>query len=228
VSQMRDDRKRARHRSALLIVSLCLLSACGQGSPADTSGSSTLDDEGAIQDSTAHSVPPSTTPVDTAVSALIYQTDDLGVTPMPEEEMMDFLVRCLEANGIPARRIGEGAQFGHGNWSQAQMQAATKVSDACIKLADEAGISGHLDMSDPADRERIYDDYIEVTECLRANGFTPADPPSMDSFLETGRLWDPYAGMSFDEGMEGDEVCPSNHFAFVRLSDYGEWNGTSG
>lgn len=82
---------------------------------------------------------------------------------------------------------------------------ATLVA-ACSRQAGDGVEPG------PATDRLVFDQYLDVHQCLRDGGFETSDPPlTYESWVEGGEAWNPWTGFSPEDhtGMEQAlRACP--------------------
>lgn len=77
----------------------------------------------------------------------------------------------------------------------------SEVVGRCLELPGERGwlIPSPFDGTDDANR-LLYDIWLEIHDCLVANGYPTTEPPSEEVFVEEGGTgWNPYKGMIGDK-----------------------------
>ncbi|AXH97534.1 hypothetical protein [Ornithinimicrobium avium] len=100
-------------------------------------------------------------------------------------------VQCLQDAGFPADLQSDGnIRVKVNPDQQAAYQAA---SEACDEQVDP-GVAA-LPLSD-AELEWLYGEYVASYECLKAQGYDPVQPPSLEAYIGVYRsgepTWSPY------------------------------------
>ncbi len=139
-----------------------------------------------------------------------YPVPDFG-GEVPEE--YPFVLDCMEWYGFPGEVdpvTGEGLVFDYAPEATGEFMAAiTDCSNAWRRLA---GLR-----TEPPDRDELatmYDRFLEVQECLVANGFPVEDPPTREVFVETESPWHPYnalykGGVDTEVLEAAEAACPA-------------------
>lgn len=130
-------------------------------------------------------------------------------------ERVEFYASCLTDEGMAVEidyvdlgvtyRIPEGQENTY-NRIKAECRVATR---------ERFGMTDH---PQPADLERWYQAYVWTWRCLSEFGYTLNDPPTIDSFVDSGGAnWQPYAelvlGGGAPDGEERralEEACPQD------------------
>lgn len=145
-----------------------------------------------------------------------YPSDVLGVD---DEE---WYVGCMESLGIEAgySRSGFGTVLTSGNGVSDASDRRGLASGACLKYPEWIGMEP-VGGSALTGRE-LYDQLVEVYECLIEHGYPTSDPPSFESFEspENGaKPWDPYefvGGPTYFYGVDVFSITEEE------LNEYGE------
>lgn len=111
---------------------------------------------------------------------------------------------CLTEAGIPAELTDDGGV--HMIPPPGQEVAAQAVAQRC---SEELGYSGMPPPLDGATLRALYERYLEAVECLRANGYSPAQPVSEDVYIER-QVVPPYEGIDLTTVDAGEmlRLCP--------------------
>ncbi|GAA5167617.1 hypothetical protein [Ornithinimicrobium tianjinense] len=114
-------------------------------------------------------------------------------------EFFGRVADCMTGHGFPAEVIDDGSRGGVEFASPPGQEAAAE--SAYGSCAEENG--GEPTPAPPSDNEveEIYQNLLEVRDCLEGEGYTTPDPPSLATFVEQYRragldqevtLWSPY------------------------------------
>jgi len=131
-----------------------------------------------------------------------------GVVPFGSEEHMSYLMSCVESAGFEV--TPDLVHLGYTVHAGAQEDRFFKVDAACGQAAIDSGLVASR--SNPS-RESLVVDYrakLVQYQCLADHGFTPLGPPSEESFLDSGGMWDPFSGVGSAQFSEAEVVCPHN------------------
>jgi hypothetical protein len=110
-------------------------------------------------------------------------------------DFWEFVVACAAQAGVHLEVID-------GDPPGVKTDSATSRTDQVIERCLQVGrdqewiVSSPFDGSQEANR-LLYLLWLDVHQCLEANGYSTKPPPSEDAFAEQGSdLWNPYAAMS--------------------------------
>lgn len=126
-------------------------------------------------------------------------------------EVTALEVQCANDQGVPVHVIPPGDGIGYGDVASGQQTMAAAVIEAC-----RAGL--RLPPYEPPTRDqltRLYYDLVDTRACLEGEGYTIAEPPTLDTFIDsytTGDAWSPYLSLpdTLTAGEWGhvERVCP--------------------
>jgi hypothetical protein len=127
-------------------------------------------------------------------------------------EVTRLEIQCLHDHGFPVEVIPPGDGISFSNVPSEQMEAADRTFEAC-----QAGLN-LPEYAEPTHEqlEQHYYYLLELKECVEAEGYATTDPPSLETFIETGGLWSPYdlvandLQMGIQEWYALNEACPQN------------------
>lgn len=125
-------------------------------------------------------------------------------------EVTRLQIQCMRDQGFEVEAIPPGDGIDFSNVSPIQHRVAQKTSWACL-----TGLN-LPEPTEPTDEQLAehYDYLVEVKECLEAEGYETSDPPSLDTYIETGGRWSPYSLVAQDDTIGIEEwnalnvACP--------------------
>lgn len=125
-------------------------------------------------------------------------------------EVTRLQIQCMRDQGFEVEPIPPGDGIDFSNVPPTQHQEAQKTSWACL-----TGLN-LPEPTEPADDQLAehYDYLLEAKECLEAEGYETGDPPSLDTYIETGGQWSPYNLVAQDDTIGIEEwnalnvACP--------------------
>lgn len=105
-------------------------------------------------------------------------------------EYLERLANCMTDAGFPAEIQPDGGL--RINAPKSQDAAYDAALRQCEELSDPPSIAP----VSPEEASDLYDDSLKAYECLIAEGFSPAEPPSREKFLQDyadrREPWDPF------------------------------------
>lgn len=129
-----------------------------------------------------------------------------------------LVVQCMHDHGFPVNLIPPGDGYGFGSIPPEQNQLAQVYDEACW-----AGLNlpSYQDL-DPVQRGEIYEYYLTLRDCLIAEGYDVAEPPSQEYFVENYNTdpWSPYESVGYvGPSWESIQIrCPQQP-----VGGYGTW-----
>lgn len=131
--------------------------------------------------------------------------------------MVEGTIDFWELVVVCAAHAGEHLEVVYGDPPGVRTDSGTARSDQVIEQCIEMGraqewiVPSPFDGSEDANR-LLYRLWVEVHQCLEANGYPTEPPPSEDAFAEEGSdLWNPYAAMGGAPLVaSGDQLNPSD------------------
>jgi hypothetical protein len=106
-------------------------------------------------------------------------------------EKAELIVACIRERGFRAE-VSEG--IGIRLYYDGQEEAAERASDECSAMVDE----GYPDPPPLSERE-YYDALLAAAECLEVEGVAVSDPPTFETWVESGRTWSPFNDIGLDD-----------------------------
>jgi hypothetical protein len=106
-------------------------------------------------------------------------------------EKAELKVACILERGFRAEVYeGIGVMVHYDGQEEAVERAVAECSDDVdARYPDPPLLS---------DRES-YDAFLEAAECLEAEGVTVSDPPTFETWVESGRTWSPFSDIGLDD-----------------------------
>ena len=130
-------------------------------------------------------------------------------------ETTRLVVACVNDHGFAVTLDPDGG-VGFGSVASEQNQLAFAVVLACEHGLD---IRGPAPLS-TVQLEKMYAYMVALAGCLEAQGYSVADPPSLDAYMDSQGNWNPYDGLSvgLDDWVALNRACPQNP-----VGGYGAW-----
>jgi hypothetical protein len=167
-----------------VVAALVMTAACRSGAP-DSSTSSTS--------------PGASSPA----SGLVYGG--------PEDEYLPLLAACLRDAGWDATTNERGDEMNVSGAGPGQRQAFEDAQAACER---QIGVPPTPRPLTEAEIRARYDYLVQMRQCLIDLGYTLAEPPTIDVFIDTWATgpWSPYNEVSQvadrDQWAEANQKCP--------------------
>lgn len=114
---------------------------------------------------------------------------------------------CLQERGFDATASAQGVHIEHRG--QPSELVRKQVEECEVEL-----LANGLVPTDPKDLESylsdVYDYYLSLTDCLRQRGIAVGDPPSRETFIDSGGGWTPYLFVQPSDIAKLEQECPQS------------------
>lgn len=111
-----------------------------------------------------------------------------------------LIVECVRERGFSAE-VYEGIGIKLGG---PQLEEAEQAEAKCAGEV-EAAYPGPPPLSGP----ELYDALLETAECLRDEGISVRSAPTIDTWIDNDRRWNPYDYVNFDDDFWAlHSICP--------------------
>ncbi|GBE21821.1 hypothetical protein BMS3Bbin01_01173 [bacterium BMS3Bbin01] len=122
-------------------------------------------------------------------------------------EVTGLIVECVRDQGFAVTLDPDGG-IGYASVPPEQNQLADAAYYAC-----KAGL--HVPKPEPLTMEQLEKMYayvVALVGCLESQGYSVADPPSLDAYIDSRGDWNPYTGLSvgLDVWVPLNRACPQN------------------
>jgi hypothetical protein len=105
---------------------------------------------------------------------------------------------CITAAGFAGELVLNDPNGPRTNFKVAEEQGAMfdRASDGCAQNLLDAGLMRPTTHPTREQLEERYAYLLDAAECLKAQGVTPPDPPSLEAYIESeGFIWIPHGAI---------------------------------
>lgn len=121
------------------------------------------------------------------------------------DEFMVAMKACVEGKGFPVDVDVQQRGFSFDLGSDELVEQAKVAMRACTEEVDPARANGPPHLNDQQ-LAQLYQYVVAQVNCLQEAGYPAEDPPSEQSFIDSGGLWDPYQSLSEQDISTGDDL----------------------
>lgn len=132
--------------------------------------------------------------------------DEAALSSMRENEAnyAPSMKACLKEKGFEVSILPDGGI--ESKVAPEQQEAFLSARQECL---DELGYGGPPPSLDPGVLILIYEERIATRECLADEGYSMAEPPTQETFVDSGGAWDPFEDVPPGSQDAARAACPS-------------------